>query len=339
MPTTELSSVVRPYIHLEVIDARVNDDYDSVPGVWLAGCSSGDTRWRAVRVYMSCDGGTTFNLVAGLLRPAYMAAVGSAVLADGAGPGWDYNSAVYIEPYGGSENAFSSVTQAEVESECKNIAKLGDEIFGFATVATDGYEFILTDLLRYMRDTYNGAVSHADGENLVILDREALTFLPLPPAQIGSELVFVAAAGSQDPTALNSKLWQTITFEAGCTRPNPPAELTAEVDGSNNIDFTWVPRSRFRVDALSYVADPDDFCDGDRESYYIEIYDDTTLVRTATVHDTRAWSYTAAMQTADGYTPGGGTSVEITANFYHLGRFNKSRAATLVQSFGLEPGA
>ena len=95
--------------------------------------------------------------------------------------------------------------------------------------------------------------------------------------------------------------------------PYAPVNVTATLDGSNNIDLAWVRRTR--INGEIDLADGGDGTVPINETvlrFDIEIYSGGEIVRTITNNEGEAYEYTAADQTTDGFTPGSVTSIQVS---------------------------
>jgi len=125
-------------------------------------------------------------------------------------------------------------------SELANLAIVGKEIFQFAqAVPTGPNRFRLSKLLRGRRGTEWAIGSHSAGEAFVLLDPARLKPIAISPGQVGAK-VSVTPLGLGDSSPLVAEL--LVAGEA--LRPLAPAHLRARWDSSENLQISWVRRSR-----------------------------------------------------------------------------------------------
>ncbi len=203
---------------------------------------------------------------------------------------WDEGSSVNVRLLDPTDS-LSSATEAQVLNG-SNLAILGDEIIQYKTVVaeSDG-SYTLSGLLRGRYGTEWAIGSHAISEYFVPLDESLITFVELPESDIDASLWYRAHThNSSDYTVT-----QPFTYVGRHLMPWSPQEVAGTRDGSNNLTITWTRRTRIGGE----WADGGDVSLGETsESYSLDIYDGSVVVRTIAVTAETA-SYTAAQQVTD----------------------------------------
>jgi hypothetical protein len=158
----------------------------------------------------------------------------------------------------------------------------------------------LTGLVRGLRGTEVNTGNHVAGDQAYLVSSAATGFeaplrqQSLPKAEIGATARYQAIGipASRTPSQIN------VTFQGYTLYPFAPCHPKAVLAGGNDINLTWVRRDRLGTDfvttnlALSETA----------EKYDLVIYSGGTIVRTLVDLTAPAYTYTAAQQTADGFT-------------------------------------
>jgi len=154
---------------------------------------------------------------------------------------WDNTNSVTIAmEYGG----LSSASEADVLLK-NNVGVLGQEIFAFTTVVDNGNNtYTLSGLLRGLRGS-NTLATHVAGETFVLLDNSNIKRMSSPTTDIGVEMYYQAATKGS-VRQLESAVAFTNTG-AGLA-PYSPVHVTAALDGSSNLDISWVRRNRILND-------------------------------------------------------------------------------------------
>lgn len=293
------------------------------PGFSIAAASQTPLdRWPGAEVYWSHDD-TNFVLLGRLIEEATM---GIALTALGnvetcyAGY-WDRTNTVDIEMRGSGIPV--TVTEDDVLEDSLNFAMLGGEIIAFRTATQiDGNAYRLSHLLRGRRDTRAGMSDHAIGETFVLLNSAVGNF-EANFADIGAtRYMRVVPAGGlvTDFDSVSAEL------SGSRLRPFAPVHVKGTRDGDQNLTITWVARSRARARLLGPARPRACFCEEDR--WWLDLYDPaapTVILRTVEVFDATETIYTAAQQTADGFTPGDPVEVDIARYSKILGIGNVVR--------------
>ncbi|MGR3501008.1 baseplate multidomain protein megatron [Pseudaestuariivita sp.] len=101
---------------------------------------------------------------------------------------------------------------------------------------------------------------------------------------------------------------QAVAFTGEGLRPYRPAHLNVMPDGGD-LRFTWVRRTRVAGDAWEPMEVP---LGEEREAYLVRVRDGEAIVRETTV-TAPGWTYSAAMQSADGVADVSVTVAQISA--------------------------
>jgi len=131
------------------------------------------------------------------------------------------------------------------------------------------------------------------GSMLVMLDA-AVPQLNLPSSARGLERHYrigPAARSLDDATYVH----EVRAFNGIGLRPLAPVHLATQWS-AGDLDVTWIRRTRTDGDSWQSVEVP---LGEDAESYIVRVLDGTTLLREVSVTG-ETWTYTAAMQAADG---------------------------------------
>ena len=131
------------------------------------------------------------------------------------------------------------------------------------------------------------------GSQIVLLDG-APTQIDLPPGLRGLERHYrigVAARGYDHPTVTH----RVAAFEGVGLRPYAPCHLTAQRNGGD-LALAWVRRTRIDGDSWQAAEVP---LGEDREDYLVQVWQGATLLREDRC-SAPGWTYTVAMQSADG---------------------------------------
>ncbi len=144
-----------------------------------------------------------------------------------------------------------SVTEeAFLNTSTTNIALVGDiatgnwELINFKTAvaAAEAGRFTVSNILRGRRGTEGNLNTHISGETFILVTNETMMGFLVEAGQVGVENFY---KGVSDLTTLPEVSGISYTHTGNDLRPYAPTHLTAVVDGSNNIDMSWVRQDRF----------------------------------------------------------------------------------------------
>lgn len=277
----------------------ITSNHLQVLGFYVAAAfTQSATAWRGAQGFKSSDG-TNYEEAWVHTRESSIGVTETALEDLSASPlWWDNVNTVDVFMH---EGTLASATEAEVLNGA-NRALVGDEIIGFKTatlISTRRYR--LSGLLRGLRDTQEKIAGHVIGERFILLSLGQLAFYTgLEQSDIGAERYYRDVPSGAD--ASTSPV-QTATPMAATFRHFTPCHLTAVKDtADNDCLISWVRRSRAITAPFAVGAAP--LLDS-VETYIVEIrYAQGVALRTETVTGATSFTYTEAMQTADGLTPG-----------------------------------
>lgn len=341
------SLIVPPVVQGIVLDVPPLDDTQAFsPGFYVGATGTGGT-WSGVSVFMSKDSETTWT-PAGFLGGQCTAGTMTTAL-PAASPAETYGSATLtydlanfiavdfdsVDAYGFQQlGAIGAAVEGGIQW-FQVIAPDGTyEILGAAYALQTGERtFLLGSFLRGLRGTWHGAsLGMPAGSRVVMLD------------QAGGEKLFVGLNGPQTtgvnislrfvPQGLSLADVQSVSLVPTWRNAAPfdPRVLTKTIGGSPfDVRFTTENWSRLNLPLGALAPYP---LDETFEAYRFTIYDPagSAIKRTKTISAAgsgaamlrdRFVDYTAAEQTADGYTPSGSTSFYVSVQ--QLGTYGESR--------------
>lgn len=310
-------SKVPPALRLEIMDAAaLNDAHTDRLGFYYAASAYQSDKWGSAVLYASSDGGTTFKYVSAVQQKATMGEA-TTVLADGPIGYLDRVNTVTVELDAGE---LESVTLGECLKGANRMwisSGARGEIIGFTTATLVGTRtYTLSGLLRGLRDTRDYTGSHAAGDTVVLLG-QGVQFYETNAASVNVQRIFklVPNGGAVVDAPQTTERLQGYTM-----RPFAPAHVEGTRDGSNNLTVTAVKRSRRLVSIISEIGAPgaDPIAS---MTYELDVMDGATVKRTITA-STLSFSYSAANQTTDGFTPGDPITVRVYAVSETVGRGN-----------------
>lgn len=217
-PPTTGGGVMRPRFGLAIFMA---DDDDEWPGALIFE-STGESYTAIATVTREGKGGVCRSTL-GTATPGI----------------WDHLNSLTVEMLSGT---LSSRSESEVLSG-QNRAWVGGEIIGFKTVTQHPMEpntYILSDLLRGLRDTRHLIGAHGADEDFVYLNGGGITAVEIPVARIGVPFDLKAVPighGLDDVEEI------TTTVDAVNLRPFSPVSLAA-VRPIDELTVSWTRRTR-----------------------------------------------------------------------------------------------
>ena len=286
---------------VEFMDIPMLRDQDNDAGFYVAAKGFSDN-WPGCQIFKSIDGGTTWNPIIVLDTPAEIGTVVNELPSFEANTWDDINTVtVYLR---GDGNLYSATVDAVLNGA--NAALVGDEIIQYRTatqIAENGY--ILSGLLRGRRGSATGG--HQTGERFVLLSEAWVRRIPMDSSEIGVERLYKAV--TLRDTLNNSP---TIRFSnaAKGLEPYSPVKLAGGRDAAGNLRISWVRRTRVAGGWRDLLDVP---VGEESESYTIEIYNGSSIVRTLSA-TTPTVTYTAAQQVADFGSAQASVSVVVYQN-------------------------
>jgi hypothetical protein len=284
----------------------------------VAGATAGD--WPGAALYMSRDNGNSYQEVDTITDPMDYGTAATVLAAPtlvGTGA-IDRVNTVDVTMTVGVPTSISEIAMLQGE----NMALLGDEVIGFATVTPlGGSSYRLSNLLRGRRGTDFAWSSHAMSERFVLLDIGKVHRVTLDTSFVNKD-VLLKPVTIGDTLAATSPVSLTITGAE--LKPYTVCDVKGARDGSDNLTITWKRRTRHSGELTDFIDAP---LNETTESYAVEIWDAgyTTLKRTINVVAQTA-PYSAADQTTDFGSPQASVAIKIFQNSAFLGRGYEKRA-------------
>ncbi|MBK8100571.1 MAG: hypothetical protein IPK26_26055 [Planctomycetes bacterium] len=282
----------------------VSELHVNEPGLYL--CAAPTTNgWAGAVAYYS-DDNVSWNLI-GTLQTPHVLGEATTALASGSLLTVDVTNTVTVRMFNGE--TLASVTIDDV-GRGANWFLLGDEVLAFltATLQSDG-TYILSNLVRGLRDTADHIGTHAIGDRFVRLTAlgEHATWWPFPDGWAGNgrrRYVKIVPAGGMlaDVTAID------ITPRAETARCFRPVNVVV-TRASNNAKIEWEPVPRSPLVQMFQRMQLDERA----EEYVVQVFSDSTfgtavhqfrLTAANGVVVKRSLYYSATDQTAHGLTAG-----------------------------------
>jgi len=228
---------------------------------------------------------------------------------------WDRGSEINVRLIDLNDELISA-SEADV-LDGANLAVVGDEIVQFAdVVAEEDGSFTLSTFLRGRKGTEWATGTHLGGaERFVLLTPEGVNFQTFDSQYRDVALWYTTRSfgSGVGPSKVTPRYQFTNTVRT--MKPKSPQHVQGTRDGANDLTIKWMPRVRFGGE----WEDGTDIHITDLESWEIDVYDGSTIVRTivestltgAVYTGYRSAIYTAARQAADGLTPGQSVDVVV----------------------------
>lgn len=229
---------------------------------YAAAYSSG-ANWAGTGIYISYDGGATYNFKIDLFSHVTYGTTSTAL------PAFDRNiidrgSTVTVTLSFGN---LYSCTEAQLLAGANKIL-IGNEILQFQTAALQsGTTYILSNLLRGRYGTNWAVYGHGTTEQVVLLTPAAADIVQHASAYNGVSVKMKAASVNQDLADVTATD-QTINFNK--FKCHAPAHFKAKRLASNNVVLTWIRRARLN---FAWVNGSDVSLDEDTELYRIKLWD------------------------------------------------------------------
>lgn len=293
-------------------NACLDDSHVEQPGFywWASVAGLEEIQSTIFGLYESIDDGDSYSLVGTSIESATTGTCSDGFNAAALPGFWDNASSIDVT-LRNATIGLESVTELQCLNG-RNRGIFGNEVIGYqnAELIAPGV-YRLTKLLRGLQGTEAEIDKHFEGERFVSLSNPGVTFLELNSAALFTERLYkVVPLGGR----LTDYEERCIIPAGGSVRPLPPVNITIERDASNNVTVAFTRRSRGMGRAFSPAVSN---VHEARVAYYVDAMDPVTpTVRarrlTAASSETEvSQGYTAAEQTADGYTPGDPVTMEL----------------------------
>ncbi len=272
--------------------------------------------WKGAQLSKSADSGSTYEGVLSTTRSGTIG-VSSNALADFTGGNiFDHDSTLDIVLESGGE--LESYTQLQVYNG-SGVFMLGapgrwEAIKYMNATLTAPNTYTLDTFLRGRRGTGHAMALHEIGDQFIFADTRTWQRPNAGVSQIGLTRLYKGVTFHQPIASVPA---QSFTNSAVGLKPYAPVKLKGVRDGGNDLTISCKRCTRtggaWRDFVDVVLSEP--LCD-------FEIWNSgfTTLLRTISSIDGNSTIYTAAMQTADGLTPGNPVSVRIYSISPTVGR-------------------
>jgi len=291
---------------LATIDGpALQESQNVIPGFYMAAClEEGSEEWDGLVAYIS-DDDSTFSYYEPFPHEAYIGKTTDALgdMNESEGRIWDRINTVNVDMY---EGELTTRTEAEILNGANRAFIYADgswELIGFVTATLEGDgTYTLSTLLRGIRDTFDEMDDHAIDDTFVLLAEAYMAFRDFSIGEIGETKYFKPVPAFVDESDVSSF---SDTLDARNLRPFPVTRVQGSRDASNNLTITWKAVTRSLVPIFRKTTAPLQH-PTDITGYEIDVMDGVDVVRTITISgaNTETASYTAAQQSADGFTPG-----------------------------------
>ncbi len=276
----------------------IDDTPATEPAIWVA--AAGGAGWRRAALSLSIDAGASWEAIGETAAPATIGTLVAAV-APAATALIDRQTVLTID-LAHAAMALAPALEGALQGGA-NPAMLGDELIQFGGAEQIGpRRWRLATLLRGRRGSEAAAgAGHPAGTPFVLVEPAALRRVPLPPQMVGRTVAIgVRGIGDADMTVA------TIPAVARALRPPPPVQIRADRTGSA-IRIGWRRRSRI---GWAWTDATDTPLGEEREAWRIAI-STAGIVRRTIDTDAASWTYSAALQLADGVAGAAGFTIAI----------------------------
>lgn len=231
--------------NIEILNIGVQRDQHDELGLYI-GASGTSSAWTGYWMYISTDGGVTYNFAYEQTIPATVGETLTDLLEE---VSYEYQSEQTVDVT--TNFALSSVTFDQILAN-QNRCVIGDEVLQYQTATFLGmvgtlFSYRLSGLVRAR---YASQPLHwPSGTRFVFLD-EAIVFAQAQQWMLGMDVYYkpVTIGHTQDETIATSYL-----FDEGISQTEwPVAHVTAVRDVSDNVTVGWVGAARLGVDTAPY---------------------------------------------------------------------------------------
>lgn len=268
----------------------LRDDHTASVGFYIGAAGATAGFWPGCEVYMSTDGGASYQLVATLTIPVDYGSTDDTLAAGASTGSFDDTNTVDVTMVEGEPETASD---ADVFAGA-NSALIGDELVQYGTVtALGGNQFELTHQLRGRRGSDARWALHRTGERFLLLDDLSIARVVLDPSLKGRRILLKAVTAGQ---ALGSVSPLELYISGDEFRCYTPADILGDRDPiTSDLTVTWARRSRTQgnlQDNVDVPAEPEH-----TEEYDLDVVDTGSIFAVTNV--TRA---TQCVVTAVGHT-------------------------------------
>jgi hypothetical protein len=280
--------------NLLVLDIPLVQDSDSDNGLYLA--ADGDENWKGAAVYVSRNGGASYQFAKTLEQPSTKGTCNTTL-----GGGGGATVSVTI-----NDGELESVAAGDLEAG-ENTALVGNEIIRFETATlTAARTYTLSNLVRGVRGTEAFISTHGADERFVLLSDYIVRVDGLT-SDLGQSLQFKAITGDQSLEDVDAV---SITPVGNSLKPYSPVNVTSTKDLTGAVTISWQRRDRKAGEATTYTNLP---LSETSESYEVDVMNGATVVRTIATSSPSA-RYEVAQQVADW----GSIQAQYYVNVYQL---------------------
>ena len=220
-------------------NAMEEADIGAVGLYWTANSAEENALWAGASLFLSRDGGTSYQEVDESADRGTFGTAATALAAFTETRLWDDVNPVDVTITNGADTPPETRSDAEVLAG-ENRAWIGDELIAFGTVtALGGDTYRLAHLLRGLRGTDAFWDEHVIGER-VVMDDGGIRRVEVPGLAQGQVLVKIAGSG-QTVADVGA---QEVSIHGRELLAWAPVQFSASRNGGNDITLTWERRSR-----------------------------------------------------------------------------------------------
>jgi Putative phage tail protein len=270
---------------LQLLDINLIKDNDSDFEIYTGG--TGNSAWRQGGVYVSRNGGDSYNYAKTLLTKTIVGTCGT-TLGSASEFTRDLKNTLTVTVQNGE---LESIGETDFLNG-RNCALVGEEILYFKNASlVAGNTYTISELLRGRRGTEWAINSHGSSENFVLLSGYIERIVG-EVLDLNSQRLYKALSIGQ---VLEDVTPVSFTATGKGMKPYAPCHIKGVRDGSGNLTISWVRRTRKGGVLVDYKdADLSELS----ESYEIDILSGTNVFRTLN-SGTQTITYTAAQQITD----------------------------------------
>ncbi|MDJ0579100.1 phage tail protein [Crocosphaera sp.] len=273
------------------LDIPLINDSDVAPLLYVAVQSI--ENWNTGILYSSDDNESTYDFARNLFFRSLVGTVAIA-LPDHATAVFDRTNTIRVAMTDNTSTIPTATNEQFLKGQSYLI--LGSEIIAFRdveVVSSDPLTYDISYLKRGHRGTEYYTDQHTTNETLIILS-EFTARVASSQNLVNRTLNFKAVGSGQvEPNVTNSS---SIMVQGNSIKPYPPFPVVGDRSG-NDLIITWYRRTRVSGGLVDYAEIG--FAGGELRQYQLEILNGLNTVRTVTVTDSEAYTYTEAQQVND----------------------------------------